>query len=118
MFGLNGISLPVSLDGKIGFIGGWLEGMGVVFHGMFVNGVFGSHFVGVGWIFVLGFISTMLFNTQEIMFFEKTTKKIMNHQYFWYRWRPTKVWAVFTAVLLIFSILNLSNFSEFLYFQF
>ena len=45
-------------------------------------------------------------------------KKIMNHQYFWYRWRPTKVWAVFTSVLLIFSILNLSNYSEFLYFQF
>ena len=118
MVGLNGLSLPVSLSGKVGFAGGWLESMGVVFHGMFVNGVFGNHFSGVAWIVVLGFIATTFFNTQEIMLFKKTIKNSASGQNLKYIWRPTKVWAIFSVVLLILSILNLSSVSEFLYFQF
>jgi len=112
MIGLNGLSLPVSLDGVIGSM------EGVVFHGMFVNGVFGDHFSGVVWIVALGFIATISFNTQEIMPFTETIKRSARGKNLWYIWRPTKVWAMFSVVILIFSILNLSSVSEFLYFQF
>ncbi|NQX89061.1 MAG: MBOAT family protein [Halioglobus sp.] len=35
-----------------------------------------------------------------------------------FRWKPTHAWAVFTAILLFLSLLNLTQKSEFLYFQF
>jgi len=101
------------------FIGGWLEGMGVVFHGMFVNGVFGSHFVGVAWIFILGLMVTLSCNTQEMInFLDSKRKNSIGCQYHWLEWHPTRLWSVFISILLIFSILNLSGASEFLYFQF
>jgi D-alanyl-lipoteichoic acid acyltransferase DltB (MBOAT superfamily) len=116
MIGINGLSLPVSLGRVIGLVDKeWLEIKGIVFDGMFFNGVFGNHFVGVAWIFILGIVVVMFPNTQEIMSLDNGTKKNINRKYIWL---PTRTWAVINSALLIFSILNLSNATEFLYFQF
>jgi len=119
MAGIHGLSLPVSLDQRLGLVGEWLEKGGVVFHGAFVNGVFGGHFTGVAWIFILGLMVTLSCNTQEMInFLDSKRKNSIGCQYHWLEWHPTRLWSVFISILLIFSILNLSGASEFLYFQF
>ncbi|MBT4765012.1 MBOAT family protein [bacterium] len=119
MAGIHGLSLPVSLDQRLGLVGEWLEKGGVVFHGAFVNGVFGDHFTGVAWIFILGLMVTLSCNTQEMInFLDSKRKNSIGCQYHWLEWHPTRLWSVFISILLIFSILNLSGASEFLYFQF
>jgi len=36
----------------------------------------------------------------------------------WLEWRPTKAWAIFTAIVFTLAVLGLTRVSEFLYFQF
>jgi hypothetical protein len=36
----------------------------------------------------------------------------------WLRWRPSRGWAVVMAVVTVWSLLGINQYSEFLYFQF
>ncbi len=123
MFGLNGISLPWELVGTLGALESWLLGLGVTFDGAFYNtfveettsgGVFIASLLLLVWFFP---------NTLECMTnqrpalgldrfgIEPTTVRLT-------RWRPRTGWAIGVATLALFSILSLTNVSEFLYFQF
>lgn len=59
-------------------------------------------------------------NTQEIMQNHKPTLKteILNLSPVQFQWNPTKYIAVIFSIILVYSLISLSNPSEFLYFQF
>jgi alginate O-acetyltransferase complex protein AlgI len=124
MVGGNKISLSPSLIGGIGSIEQWLLEHGVIFQGMFSNGIFeSSPASGMIWILVLLIVSTVLPNTQQIMYryrpaFEVYKGEISPLRYRWMEWRPTFPWVLFTTIAFTFAILELTKVSEFIYFQF
>jgi alginate O-acetyltransferase complex protein AlgI len=100
---------------------------------------FGDYLVAVGWqfsdaglfrglgqilsFFLLILILAFLPNTQQIMRqfkIESKDFKYKNTSIFSNRlsWQPTVKWAMFTSIILVLSIINLTSVSEFLYFQF
>jgi alginate O-acetyltransferase complex protein AlgI len=121
MFGGNGISLPARLMGNIGNLEQWLTEHGVTYTSVFYNGVFDMQ--GVVWVLALLLISVSLPNIQQIMintnsdseYFKDDISKLRYH---WIKWKPSIAWVIFTAVVFLVSIINLSKMSEFLYFQF
>ena len=122
MFGLNGISLPGSLDGRLGALEPWLESFGVVFSGMFSNGLANWH-SGIYWIISLALISTVLPNSQQIMLryqpaLETYKGEIQRLRYDWLEWRPTPFWAIAGGFCFYLAFIHLTRISEFLYFQF
>ena len=124
MFGLNGFSISERLIGRFGGAEEWLLSHGVAFNGFFQNNVFGSDpYAGVGWIVGLLLISVAFPNTQQLMrryrpAFETYQGEIKRLNYRWLEWRPTRLWALFTAALFVLAVLGLTRVSEFLYFQF
>ena len=118
MIGANGISLPVTFKNILTNYGLTYSENIIIFQGMFFNGVFGNQLVGIGLIIISFFIVTMFHNTGELISNNFLTKKPKVRLINLYKWQPTRLWSIFVSVLLIFSILHLSNNSEFLYFQF
>lgn len=118
MIGANGFSLPVTFKNILTNYGLSYSENIIVFQGMFFNGVFGNQLVGIGLIIISFFIVTMFHNTGELISNNFLTKKPKVRLINLYKCQPTRLWSIFVSVLLIFSILHLSNNSEFLYFQF
>jgi len=121
MTGMNGISLPSSLSGRIGPFEMWLAKMGVEFDGMSMNNIIS--FEGLIWIFVLFIIVWAFPNTQQIMIRIKPALETYNDEIrvdktAFFQWKPSKIWAVGAGLIAALSILGLSQVSEFLYFQF
>jgi alginate O-acetyltransferase complex protein AlgI len=123
MAGVNGISLPMSLDST--FVNYGLSSLVnlFTFNGMFNNALYGDNFVAICWIFLLLLISTFFPNTQQLMrnhkpAFETYKGEVTRWSYKWIEWEKTTSWALFTSIILTISILSLSGESEFLYFQF
>ena len=90
---------------------------------IFINGLYDSNFKAAIWILLLLFISLALPNTLQIMkkykpALESYIGEIVSSRNNYLQWRPIKTWALFTAVIFVLSILNISGESEFLYFQF
>ena len=90
---------------------------------IFINGLYDSNFKAVVWILILLFISLAFPNTLQIMKKYRPAIESYRGEIVYYRknfllWRPKISWALFTAVILVLSILNVSGESEFLYFQF
>lgn len=128
MAGLNGVSLPASLEGRVGQYlpqHNW-----IVFHGL---GNFNS--VDVLTALSMGFVIVWLLpNVQELFQCYRPTCEGLNENREsvegkalplpygrfgrYLQWRPTKIYAWITGVLFCFSILELTRVSEFLYFQF
>ncbi len=105
MVGLNGISLPAAIGGRLGGVGEVLQAQGVIF---VLGG--GSLFVAAWlWIITLFLIARFLPNTQEVMaayspaFNAPPAGKPL--------WRPTPRWAMATAVVATGGILALSQVS-------
>ena len=118
MTGLNGISFPSVLSGRLGELEFWLMKYGVNFDGFSKNKLIS--FDGIIWIFILLFFVWGLPNTQEIMAKFKpvltTYMNVKEHRLiFWY---PKKIWAIGIGLIATLSILSLNRISEFLYFQF
>jgi len=108
MVGLNGISLSNKLEGSLGFLAGW----GVAFDD---TGSFPSH--GFGHIAIGLAIAWLLPNTAQLMrHFDPASEPVKEASRL--SWRPNWRWALFTAILLGWSVANLDRVSEFLYFQF
>jgi alginate O-acetyltransferase complex protein AlgI len=116
MIGFEGLLLPVAWQGQYG---GLIADFGL---GHFVH--FGSVAVlhdrrellaiavGLIWIWVVP-------NTQEVMqrFTPALGVKPPTAKRFW-NWRPNAWWAAASAVTLVIALLNLTQVSDFLYFQF
>lgn len=124
MTGARGISLPSSMIGISGPLEQWLTELGFSFKGMFNNMVIGDDpRGGVTWIIALFLIATLLPNTQQLMrryrpAFETYKGEIFPLPYQWMEWRPTFLWASFITGIFIIALINLTQESEFLYFQF
>lgn len=123
MFGLNGISLPSSLEGRLGALQPWLEFFGVFFDGMFSNGLANWQGTGIYWIISLSLISFLLPNCQQVMLryrpaFVTYKGEIQRLKYRWLEWRPTPLRAFLGGLLFYIAFIHLTRISEFLYFQF
>ena len=124
MLGGHGLSLSPSLIGRIGNLEPWLLGHGIVFHGMFHNHAFGVNpKAGVVWVVALFLIAMLLPNTQQLLGRYRPVLEIYKNEvprlsHRWMEWRPSILWAFFTFSIFIIAILNLTQTSEFLYFQF
>jgi alginate O-acetyltransferase complex protein AlgI len=76
-------------------------------------------------LWFLFFIVTFAPNIREIMsnYFPQSNKLNNVQQHFttkqrWYHWQPNLWWAALTAILFIVSLLELTQRSDFIYFQF
>lgn len=105
MGGANGLSLPADFELVI---------PGLLFDGMFHNGLWINAHLPVLLIFLLGGIAVSMPNTQQIMNLPvggAPKRQVLV-------WRPTAAWAVLTAAIFLFAVMRLDRVSEFIYFQF
>ena len=123
MFGFNGLSLPASLAGRIGFVEPWLVSFGAAFEGMFKNGL-ANWSTGIYWIIILGGIAVLLPNTQQALYryhpaLETYKGEIKSLNWSWIKWRPQAAWGFISGILFATAIILMNiQTSEFLYFQF
>lgn len=124
MVGMNGLSLPESLSGRIGKLEPWLADQGVHFTGMFTNGIVLDPYVGIGWLIFLFVIVWIAPNTHQFMVHFKPAfeiyrdNKLHMRQGWSLRFSISAVWAVVFSLLSMYTIINISTASEFLYFNF
>ena len=108
MSGVYGFILPESLQEKLGSVSHLITAVGWKFGYMEYSK--GLKDVLVMFLFTLAV--WYLPNTQEIIL--KDNQASASRIY----WRPNIIWSAGLSLLLLLAILRLSNFSEFLYFQF
>jgi hypothetical protein len=72
---------------------------------------------GWNYVWLAGLIALFAPNTQEIMARFQPASDAVTGQTRW-QWRPHPLLALLTAVVLSYSIVNIGQVSEFLYFQF
>ncbi len=122
MIGVNGISLPISLEST--FVNyGLLPLVNLfTFDGVFSNALFSDKFFAIFCIFLLLIVSTFFPNTYQLMSnqpaFETYKEEVTRWRYNLAEWKKTTSWALFTSIILTISIISISGESEFLYFQF
>lgn len=121
MAGANGISLPVSLETHLGASASWLKDFGIVFNGLFYNGLT-SWTQGVAAIVTLLSIALFLPNTQQFMRDYRPPVQILpagqETRNTRLKWQPSAGYALLMAFILYLSINSLTKASEFLYFNF
>ncbi len=109
MAGLNGVAVPAALARLLP----QAEALGVT---VLPGG--GSAFV-LAWLWIAALLAVSLAcpNTQEIM---GRMRPALDHdgRTGWLAWRPSRGWAMATAVVATLGVLSLAQVSEFLYFQF
>jgi len=127
MAGMNGISLPVYFEDIFTHYGLLLPENIFIFNGMFNNKLYEmagvSKYLAVLWILILLIITIVLPNTQQFMLnykpaFETYKNEVTKSKYKWLEWGSTKFWALYTSIVLLVSIMLLSDENEFLYFRF
>ncbi len=115
MAGLQGVQLPSGIGLRLGSLGVWLEGQGMVFtpasgHALVMN------FVWAAALLPLVFFAP---NTQQIMRrFQPALHYGGNMHPAPLAWQPTTRSALALSVVLALGLLSLSRPAEFLYFQF
>jgi len=122
MFGYNGVSLPIGIDTKLGFLGNILKILGFTFHGMFYNNVFGKLEIGLTLLFIM---SVIVWYTPNTLYWMRNENPALNLDEFTktcnekLNWKPTNMWAIIMAIITYVSLTSmLGSVSEFLYFQF
>lgn len=123
MVGLNGISLPNAVIGRLGGFSELLSTFNIT-----ANQQGGSSFIYTWlWVIALLIISTTLPNVKQI--FESITPalssdkfssqdNVFGHSFAFAKWEANTKWAVITAVFFSVGMMTLGQVSEFLYFQF
>lgn len=118
MIGINGFALPENYLAYLNYING-----------------LGNYLVTQGWLFLtmplfkgleeVAHILLLLIlvwyapNTQQIMLrYKPAIGEITAWYGRWLQWQPSFIWAIAISMIAIFTTLNLTNLSEFLYFQF
>jgi D-alanyl-lipoteichoic acid acyltransferase DltB (MBOAT superfamily) len=122
MMGHNGLSLPASFQGAMGNFVPFLLENGVIFNGLFYNGIIGNLNI-VFWFFALFIIVWYFPNTQQFMaehspaldIYHRDVSDSINKRLIW---QPTYKWALLMATMTTITIIGLSRASEFIYFQF
>jgi D-alanyl-lipoteichoic acid acyltransferase DltB (MBOAT superfamily) len=124
MAGMNGISLPKSLAGRIGVQETWLLDWGISFTGMFSNGIVLEPNVGIYWLVFLFVVAIAAPNTHQFMLHFKPAFEIYHDKGIQItrgvslKYSISVFWAVVFSMLSMYSIVNISTASEFLYFNF
>ena len=123
MAGVNGISLPISLESTFVNYALLFPVNFITFDGMGHNSLYANNFFAICWVFFLLLVSTFFPNTQQLMrnhkpAFETYKGEVTKWGFKSIEWEKTISWALFTSIILTLSILSLSGESEFLYFQF
>ncbi len=115
MAGMNGFALPDAWLWKWGLVGQWLAKQGIHFSNTQAI-IKGS---AINWILVSLLIVWLAPNTQQMMVNFKpalnisesgVAKRLL--------WKPSYSWLVASVICAVFSILSISEVSEFIYFQF
>ncbi|MCB1851862.1 MAG: MBOAT family protein [Gammaproteobacteria bacterium] len=122
MFGLNGVNLPATAFNHFGWsLRLFLEQIGVRFQ---YNMVIGQSLEQWSWIATLLVIAWLAPNSQQIMARGILPLGISNRNAYLaenrslIHWSPTTVWAMTMFVIGVVCILQMSEISEFLYYQF
>ena len=123
MSGLNGISLPISLENLFANFSISFQYNFIKFDGMFHNALYGSNFFAIYWIFSLLIISIFFPNVQQLLrshnpAFETYKGEVFKPAFIWPEWKQTKSWVLFISIIFTISVISLNGDSEFLYFQF
>jgi D-alanyl-lipoteichoic acid acyltransferase DltB (MBOAT superfamily) len=121
MAGVNGISLPVGLESHLGASATWLKDYGIIFNGLFYNGLI-LWDKGIAVIAVLLLATFFLPNTQQFMKSYRppveTSPKERERSTTRLQWKPSIGYTLLMAITLYLSINFLTSASEFLYFNF
>ena len=117
MAGLNGVSLPIGLQGDARFA--WLANSGAVFQGLLTNAN-ATAAEAIAWIGVLLMAVWLLPNTQQFTrdFDPAVGPVAAPATLARLKWRPSPRWAMFSGGVLALGLLSLNRVSAFLYFQF
>ncbi len=123
MVGFNGISLPDELEPHLRWLDqGLLANLGFSFDGMFPHDL-ADWYTGVPWIICLGLVA--LFAPTTYQFLRRYEPVLLSKGFSIYDtkfllpgWRPHVIFALMTVILLVWSLLQMTSVSEFLYFQF
>jgi len=123
MSGSNGISLPVSLVGKLGDLEPWLMAQGFTFDGMFYNELATDWLWGIEMIIMLLFMVWYAPNTQQIMIrykpaIETYRGEILEMRNNLVQWRPNAMFLLLHSLVAALALLYCIREREFLYFQF
>ena len=116
LFGLNGIVLPEHLGMLFGPAGAWLRQVGVEFRSSSLLDGFGEGFVAAA--LAIAFWAP---NTQQILRGWRPALVVPDDARMGpirLAWSPNAAWTAVIAVLAILATINISEHSEFLYFQF
>ena len=116
MSGAHGFTLPDAWAASWGALGAWLIAHDITFHdshGLVPAGL-------INWIVILLAVVWLAPNTQQIMERASPALGIPREAGLrgWLLWRPGVGLAVAVSALLVVSVVNLHQRSEFLYFQF
>jgi len=117
MAGLNGIVLPAALEDRVAALGPALQATGVEFGTL-------PYFEGapqIAWTLALFCVVLLAPNSNQIMGYATagyTRGLWIWRSGAWLRWSPTGGWAIVTAFALLYTLTQMSQISEFLYFQF
>ena len=121
MAGAGGISLPVGLESYMGASASWLKDFGIVFNGLFFNGLT-SWNKGIAVMAILLWVAWFLPNTQQFMrAYQPQTEKSQANKMdnvSGLKWRPSVGYVLLIAVTLYLSINFVTRTSEFIYFNF
>lgn len=105
MFSLSEITLPNSILSSASHFQG---------KGMFYNGL-ANWYYGIPLIMILMLMVVSVPNSMQLMRYELLGAQFSHYRF---RWYPTKQWALVMAMLVLTTLMLLSEESEFLYFQF
>ena len=113
MLGGNGLALPDSWFSRLPTFHAWLAqyGMFAPSNGLATSGM-------MNWIWILLLVVWLAPNTQTIMQSFRPALNVPELPPTWLRWRPNLVSAILIWVLAFSALINLSQVSTFLYFQF
>lgn len=119
MFSLERVSLPSRLVTQFSFIQEWATSLGLNSGGMFYNGLI-NWYEGLIWIAALLSIALLVPNTFQWMarYFPVSGKLPESSVPAKVQWQPSTAWAALLALVMLVSVMLISEESEFLYFQF
>lgn len=117
MFSMSTLSLPQSLVSKFSTLELIATTLGLQCNGVFYNAI-ANWYYGLVWIAGLMLLALFAPNTTQIMQKYVTLSQNNNTNGSKVMWKPSTIWAAGLALMILISMMLMSEESEFLYFQF